>query len=84
MGSADGLGEESVEEEPASRGPATIEVKGELVEVIVQVLFADGALMRAQAPALEEGGHTVDPGEGNVGGLRRCPRDRDAVLEAPG
>jgi len=51
---ANGLRDEPVEEQPASLGRATVEAEGELVEVVGQVLVADGTLMRPQAPALEE------------------------------
>ena len=61
---------QSVEEEPAGLGRATIEAEGELVEVGVQVLLADGPVMCAQPPAFEQGGDPVDPREGE---MRRAP-----------
>ena len=50
--SANGLRDEPVEEQPASFGRATVEAEGELVEVVGQVLLADGTLMRPQAQRL--------------------------------
>ena len=41
-------------------GRPTVEAKGELVEVVVQMRVADGALMGAQQPSLEQGDDAVD------------------------
>jgi len=50
----DGVLSEAVEEQIAMARPPTVEPERELVEVIVQMGRADGPLMRAQKPALEE------------------------------
>ena len=52
----DGLLEQSVEEQAAVVGAATVEAEGVLVEVVVELLRADGALMGAEQPTLQERG----------------------------
>ena len=41
-------------------------VERELVQVILQMLFADPALMGAEEPALQQRHHAVHPGQRNV------------------
>jgi hypothetical protein len=57
-----------------------IKAEGELVEAVVEVLLADAALMRAQAPALEERGDAVPPGLGHGRALEARGID---VLDLP-
>ena len=47
------------EEAPAPRGPAIV-AKGELVQVVAEVLSADAPVEGAQQPALEQPGHEMD------------------------
>ena len=82
VGSANGLREEPVEEQPASLGRPAVESEGELIEVVGQVLLADATLKCLQAPALEERGDPMNPWEWDVGGLRRRPGHGDAMSEA--
>jgi hypothetical protein len=44
---------EPEEEQPTVARPAAIEAKGELIQVVVEMLEAHRPLMRAQQPALE-------------------------------
>ena len=60
----DGLLEESVEEEAAVTRAAAVEAEGELVEVVVELLRADGALVGAEQPAFQKRG---DPVHARVG-----------------
>ncbi len=46
--------EKPVEEQPAGARGASVEAEGELVEVVVEVLGTDCALMGSQQPPLEE------------------------------
>ena len=62
-----GLLHEAVEQQTARTGSAAIKPEGELVEVEVQMLGGDGALMRAQEPALQEGGDLVSVRQKVVG-----------------
>lgn len=52
---------EAVEELPSMLGGAPIESKSEFVQVGIEVLTTDSPLMRAQQPALQKGGNTMDP-----------------------
>jgi len=79
-----GLREQPVEQEPAGLGRAAVEAEGELVKVVGQVLLADGTLMGAQAPALEQRGDAVDARERDVCRLVGRPRHGHAVSEALG
>ena len=51
--------EQTVEEQPAMAGSAPVEAEGELVEVVVELGAADGALVGAEHPALEQRGDEV-------------------------
>ena len=51
VGSADGLRDEPVEEQPAGLGRAAVEAEGELVEVVGQVLWADAVVQGAEDAA---------------------------------
>ncbi len=50
----DRLLEQSVEDEAAVAGVAAVEAEGELVEVVVEMLAAGGALVGAEQPAFEQ------------------------------
>jgi hypothetical protein len=63
----DGLLDEAIEEEASSTRRPSFEAEGELIEVIVQVLLADRAVVRSQPPPLEQGSDSVDPGHGDMG-----------------
>ena len=50
----DGLLHQAVEELASTSGLAAVEAEGEFVEVGVEMLVADGSLMRTQYPALQQ------------------------------
>ena len=64
---ADGGLQEPVEEHAALPGVSAVEPECELVEVGLHVCGLDGALVRAQQPALEQGRDAVDGWEQFVG-----------------
>ena len=49
----DGLLNQAVEELASASGLAGVEAEGEFVEVVVEMLVADGSLMRTQYPTLQ-------------------------------
>ena len=49
-----------------SRGCSPVESEGELVEVVVEVRFADAAVVRPQPPTLQKGGHSVNTRHGHL------------------
>lgn len=63
-------------------GVAAVEAEGVLVQVVAQVVVADGALMRAHQSALEQAGDAVNLGHRDVSGIARGPDVRDDVAEA--
>lgn len=82
MRSVDGLTYETVEQQSASAGRASIEAEGEFVQVVRQVLLGDRALMGSQEPAFEEGGDAVYGRECNHRLLRGCTGHSDAVAKS--
>jgi hypothetical protein len=72
-------------------GSATVEAKGELVQVVVQMRVADGALMSAKQPSFEQRDHAVNArqqfgGEFVVSAKERDPMvvpDLDPVVPVP-
>ena len=64
-----GLFEQAVEEQAAASRGAAVEAERELVEVGVEVLGADGALVGAQEPALEQLRDSVHGRHRDVGGV---------------
>lgn len=66
---ADGELEHAVEDQAPTAGPAPVEAEAELVQVVLQVLVLDRALVGAQQPALGQGGDPVDPGQQLAGVL---------------
>lgn len=71
------------EQAPLVGGPA-VEPEGVLIEVGVQMVGADGALVGAQQPAFEQGVGAVNAGHGDVGGVAGGREDGDAVGVAVG
>ena len=69
---ADGEFEYAVEDQPPTAGPAPVEAEAELVQVALQVLVLDRALVGAQQPALGQGGDPVDPGKQLAGSSPRA------------
>jgi hypothetical protein len=59
----DRLLDQAVEELPSVLRGASIEAKGEFVQIGVEVLTTDGPLVRAQQPALQKGRDTMNPAE---------------------
>ena len=55
---------QAIKDLPNVLGPSSVEAKGELIQVALQMFRADLAVMRAQQPALEKRGHQVDLGKG--------------------
>src|SRR5215470_13468651 len=60
---ADGEFEHAVQDQAPAAGPAPVEAEAELVQVALQVLVLDRALVGAQQPALGQGGDPVHPGQ---------------------
>ena len=58
-GHFEALLEEPIEEEAPSLRGASIEAERELIEVVVQMLWTDRPVVRAQDPALEQRGHAM-------------------------
>ncbi len=56
-----GLLGEAVEELSPRGGFAPVESKRELIEVVVEMLEPNGALMGAEQPTFEQGDHPMDP-----------------------
>ena len=52
--------EEAVEEQTDVAGSTTVEAERELVEVGVELVCLDGALVGAQQPSLQQGGDAMD------------------------
>src|SRR5260370_994392 len=59
--------EHAVEDQPPAAGPAPVEAEAELVQVALQVLVLDRALMGPHQPALGQAGDPVDPVEPRTG-----------------
>ena len=51
-------------------GAAAVEAEAELVEVEVELVWADGALMCAELPAFEQRGDAVDTRRGSSRGAQ--------------
>jgi len=66
---ADGLLEQPVEEKSTMVRPAAVEAEGELVQVVVELLVADSALVGAQQPPLEQARDAVDFGHQDMRGI---------------
>ena len=62
--------QEPQKEQPSASGVAASEAEGEFVEIGIQVRCGDRALMGAEQPALEQGGHAMHRRHGNVGRIR--------------
>jgi len=75
----DGLLSEPVEELAAALRLSAVEPEGELVEVVVEMFLADGALVGSQKPALKQGSNTVDTGHDDMGELAVGPDPCDFV-----
>jgi hypothetical protein len=76
----DGLLEQAVEEQAAMSRAAVVEAERELRQVVVEVLGADGALVGAEQPALEQRGDPVDTRHDHVRRVA-CMRDRGRVVD---
>ena len=59
--------EQSVEEQAATPGAASVEAEREFVEVGVEVLGSNGALVGAKQPALEQARDAMDARHQDVG-----------------
>ena len=64
------LRKQSLEQQAAVSGVASVEAKDELVEVARQVVGVDRSLRGAEQPALEQRGDAMTPGKGMWAG---CP-----------
>src|ERR1019366_2760702 len=76
----DGELEHAVEDQSPAAGPAPVEAEREFVEVALQVLLVDRALVGAQQPALGQGGHAVHSGQQLAGVV---PAGASRPLAAP-
>ena len=57
-----GLLGEAMEEQSAGLGTSAIEAEGEFVQVVVEMLVLDAALMGSHQPSLEQRGHVMNAG----------------------
>ena len=64
-------------------GGSSVEAEGELVEVVVEVVRADGALVGSKPPPLEKRGDTVDARHQHMGEFVAAADIRDLVPIAP-
>lgn len=71
---------EPVEEQPAGLWAAAVESECEFVEVVVDLLVLDAALVRADQPSLEERGDVVDARHDLVSRIATAVDDGDLVL----
>jgi len=62
-GKAHCLLDQSVKQQPAGSGCAAVEAKGELVEIVIQMICPARALVGAEQPALEKGDRLMDAGQ---------------------
>ena len=62
----DGLFKEAIEQQPPGSGVSSVEPKRELVEVVLEVSFADAAVVSSQPPTLQQRGDSMDPRHGHV------------------
>jgi hypothetical protein len=65
----DRLFEKPAEYEAATAGGPAVEAEGELLQVGLQVIWSDGALVCAENPPLEQAGDPVHGGHDHVGGI---------------
>jgi hypothetical protein len=72
---------QSIEEQSAMARAAPVEAKRELVEVVVELVVADRALVRAEQPALDQRSDAVDVRHDHVGGVAWGRHVRDDVRE---
>ncbi len=79
---ADRLLEQAVEQQAAVAGAAAVEAERELVQVVVELVVTDRALMGAQQSALEQARDAVNLGHRHVGGIAGLAQARDHVREA--
>src|SRR5271166_5165781 len=73
---------EPVEQQPASIRASPVEPKSEFVEVVIEVLLLDAALVSAEKPPLEKRGDSVNPRHDFVGWIQTVADDGDLVLVA--
>jgi len=78
----DGLLGESVEEQPPGLGAPSVEAEGEFVEVVVEMLVLNAALVSTEQPPLEKRSNGVDSRHDIVGRLRAAADDGDLVAVA--
>ena len=57
------LFDESVKQQPSGSGCAAVKAKGELVEIVIQMICPARSLVGSEQPALEQGDHLVDAGQ---------------------
>ena len=63
----DGLFEKATEDETTAGRGTAVEAEGELLQVGMQMLGCDGALVGAEDPALQQAGDPMDSRHGDVG-----------------
>jgi len=76
----DGLLQETIKEQPAGLGRATVESKGEFVEIVLEVGIADSAVVGPKPPSLQKGGDSVNSRHGDVGWLATGSQTLGSVL----
>lgn len=77
-----GLLGEAMEEQPAGRGTSAIETEGEFVEVVVEMLVLDAALMGSHQPSLEQRRNAMNAGHDHVGRIEPAADDGNLTLVA--
>src|ERR1017187_10457809 len=78
---SDSLLDQPVEELATRRGRTTVEAKGELVEVVVEMAVPHGPLVSAHQPAFEQRKHHMHPRQH---GFLDCRRHAGGLPEATG
>ena len=78
----DGLLDQSEKQFATVSGCSTVEAKGELVQVVVQMCVTYGALMGAEQPAFEQRDHAVDPWQQFGGDCGVSAKERHTMVSA--
>ena len=65
-----------MKQQPATVGGSSIESEHEFIEIGLEPMMADGTLVGAKQPALQQGGHSVDVWEQVLAHLLGVARDR--------
>jgi len=73
------LPDKAVEQFAPVLGCASVKAEPELIEVIVQIIAADAALMRTPQPAFQQRRHSMDPRQNHRGLMAAALEDAPSV-----